>query len=50
MRDFPGGPGVKSPPYNAGDMGLITGQGTRIPHAVGQLGPRATITELVRLN
>ena len=46
-RDFPGGPVVKSPPYNAGDAGSIPGQGTKIPHAAGQLSPRATTTELV---
>ena len=38
--DFPGGPLVKNPPYNAGDVGLIPGQGTEILHAVGQLSPR----------
>ena len=27
--DFPGGPEVKNPPCNAGDAGLISGQGTR---------------------
>ena len=42
FRDFPGGPVVKNPPPNAGDAGSIPGQGTRIPHAVGQLSPRAT--------
>ena len=36
---------VKNPPYNAEDMGLIPGQGTNIPHAMGQLSPHATITE-----
>ena len=41
-RDFPGGPVVKNPPYSAGDMGSIPGQGTKIPHAAGQLSPRAT--------
>ena len=35
--DFPGGPGVKNPPSNAGDMGSISGGGTKIPHAPGQL-------------
>ena len=30
---------VKNPPSNAGDAGLISGQGTKIPHAVGQLKP-----------
>ena len=29
----PGGPEVKNPPSNAGDTGLIPGQGTGIPHA-----------------
>ena len=41
---------VKNPPSNAGDMGLIPGQGTKIPHATGQLSPRATTTELACLN
>ena len=36
-RDFPGGPVVKNPPSNAGDAGMIPGQGTKIPYAVGQL-------------
>ena len=49
-RDFPGGPVVKNPPSSAGDAGSIRGQGTKIPHAVGQLGPCTTTTELVRLN
>ena len=31
------GPVVKSLPSNATDLGLISGQGPRIPHAVGQL-------------
>ena len=31
--DFPGGPVVKNPPANAGDMNSIPGQGTKIPHA-----------------
>ena len=48
--DFPAGLVVKNPPYNAGDAGLIPGQGTGIPHATGQLSPRATTTELARLN
>ena len=29
-RDFPGGPVVKNLPSNAGDTGLIPGQGTKI--------------------
>ena len=40
----------KESPYNAGDAGSIPGQGTKIPHAVGQLSPRTTTTELMRLN
>ena len=39
LRDFPGGPVVKNPPSNAGDMGSAPGQGTKIPHATGQLSP-----------
>ena len=48
--DFPGGPVVKNPPSNAGDVGSIPGQGTKIPHAAGQLNLHATTTELARLN
>ena len=45
-RDFPGGPVVKKLPSSAGDTGLIPGQGTKIPHAVGQLlSPKATTRE-----
>ena len=43
--DFPGGPVVKIPPFNAGDEGSIPGQGTNIPHAMGQLSPCAATTE-----
>ena len=42
---FPGGPVVKNPPCNVGDVGLIPGQGTKIPHAVGQLSPQIATTE-----
>ena len=45
MRDFPGHPVGKTLPSNAGDAGSIPGQGTKIPHAMGQLSPRATATE-----
>ena len=31
---------VKNAPYNAGDSGSIPGQGTKMPHAVGQLSLR----------
>ena len=41
---------VKNPPSNAGDAGSIPGQGTKIPHAAGQLSPRATTIELGCLN
>ena len=39
--DFPGGPVVKNLPSNAGDVGAIPRRETKIPHAVGQLNPRA---------
>ena len=42
--DFPGGPVVKNPPYNAGDTGSNPGQETKTPHATGQLSPHATNT------
>ena len=41
---------VKNLPSNAADTGSIPGRGTKIPHATGQLSPRATTTELVHLN
>ena len=44
-RDFPCGPVVKNPPSNAGDMGSISGQGTKIPHAMGQLSLCPATTE-----
>ena len=36
-EDFPGGPVIKNMPCNKGDVGSIPGQGTKIPHAAGQL-------------
>ena len=36
-KNFPGGPVVKNLPSNAGDVSLIPGQGTKIPHAAGQI-------------
>ena len=45
LRDLPGGPAVKSLPCNAGDVGLIPGQGTKIPHATEQLSPHASTRE-----
>ena len=42
-RDFLGGPMIKNPPSNAGDMGSAPGpQGTKIPNALGQLSLNAT--------
>ena len=37
-KDFPGGTVVKKPPSKAGDVGLIPGRGTKIPHSAEQLG------------
>ena len=45
MGYFPGGPVVKNPPYSAGDLGLIPGQGTKIPLAAGQLSLHASTRE-----
>ena len=36
-KDFPCGTVVKNLSCRAGDMGLILGQGTRIPHPTEQL-------------
>ena len=33
--NFPGGPVVKNPPCNAGDVGSVPGQGTEIPRGGG---------------
>ena len=35
--DVPGGPVVKNLLFNTGVVGWIPGQGTKIPHAKGQL-------------
>ena len=48
MRDFPGSPGVKNLPSNAGDVGSIPGWGTKIPHAWGQLSLWAATTGPMR--
>ena len=40
--DFPGGPVVKNLPTNAGDVGLIPGQETKISHVSGQLSLHTT--------
>jgi len=42
MWDFPCDPMVRNLPSNAGDMGLIPGQGSEIPQAIQQLSLRAT--------
>ena len=39
LEDFPGGPVVKNLPSNAGDIGVIPGPGTHIPHAIERLNP-----------
>ena len=46
FRDFPGGPVVKNPPYNAGDAGLIPGPGNKFPQAAWQLSLCAKTAEL----
>ena len=40
IRNILGSSGVKNPPSNAGDMGSIPGQGTKILHATGQVSPQ----------
>ena len=45
LRNFPGGPVVKNLPCNAGDVSSIPGQGTKIPHAPGQLSLSTTTRE-----
>lgn len=42
FKDFPGGPVVRNMPCNAGDVGWITGRGTKTPHAEKQLSLHAT--------
>ena len=48
--DFHCGPVVKNPPCNAGDVGLIPGWGTKIPHATEQLSPYVITRESVQCN
>ena len=36
---------VKNPPSCAGDAGSIAGQGTKMPHVLGQLSPLASLLE-----
>ena len=40
-RDFPSGPVIKNRPCNAGDVALIPGQETKIPHVTEKLSLRA---------
>ena len=42
---LPSGPVVKSPLSSARDVSLISGQGTKTPHALEQLSPSTAITE-----
>ena len=44
-RDFPGGPVVKNPSSNAGDVGPIPVWGTKISYTEGQLSPHTPATE-----
>ena len=39
MRDFSGGPVVKSLPANVGDRGSTPGPGAKSPHATGRVSP-----------
>ena len=48
-KDFPSGPGVKSLSSNEGGTGSIPGQGTKIPHAPGQLSPGVATRESMHL-
>ena len=41
---------VKNPSFNAGDMGSIPGQGTGIPHALGQWRPCDTTKDPAHRN
>ena len=45
--DFPGGPVVKYPPCNAGNVTWIPGWGTKTPHASEQISSYATARESV---
>ena len=39
FQGLPYGPVVNNLSFNVGEVGSIPGQGTKIPHAVGQLRP-----------
>ena len=47
LWDIAGGPVAKNLLSSAGDMVLIPGQETKVPHAMGQLSPCAAATKLV---
>ena len=49
-RDFPGGPVVKNPSSNAGDVGPIPVWGTKISYTEGQLSPHTPAAEPVCQN
>ena len=42
-QDFPGGPVVKNLPSSVGNVGSITGGGTKIPQAAERLSPSTTL-------
>ena len=46
-EDIPDGLVVKNSPCDAGDSGSVPGQGTKIPHAKGQLKSVATARDLM---
>ena len=48
--DIPDGPVVKNLLCNAGVLGSVPGQGTKIPHAKGQLSLWATTRDLMCYN
>ena len=48
--DVSGGPVVKNSPSNIGNVGLTSGHGTKVPHAVEQLSPHTATRERMRLN
>ena len=45
---FHGSPLIRNLPSNTVDVGSIPGPGTKIPHVMGQLSPRAAMTEPTR--
>ena len=40
LRDFPGGPVVKTSPSNAGGTGWISGRRAKIPHVLEAKNPK----------